>query len=177
MKNSRKKTLLDDKNRSDEPEMPFFRVSAYQQNTCAGVPVLCLWHEGVLVVLYFGGAFWGEDYGDDVESEGAVGYVVGGEEVPGGSDQFDFFGIVDGLFGRGEGFVGASSDLDEYDGRVGINHNEVDFAGGAGKVAGESFEALAFEELFGAFFAPSAERCSVGEQPASFEQHIVARGS
>jgi len=169
--------LLDDKNRSDEPEMPFFRVNAYQQNTCAGVPVLCLWHEGVLVVIYSGRALGGQDYCDDVESEGAVGYVVGGEEGLGGPEQFGFFGIGDGLFGWAEGFVGASSDLDKYDGRVGINHNEVDFAGGAGEVTGESFEALAFEELFGAFFAPSAEGCSVGEEPASFEQHIVARGS
>jgi len=148
-----------------------------QQNTCAGVPVVCLWHEGVLVVLYFGGAFWGEDYGDDVESEGAVGYVVGGEEGLGGPEQFGFFGIGDRLFGWAEGLVGASSDLDKYDGRVGINHNEVDFAGDAGEVAGESSEALAFEKFFGAFFAPSAEGCSVGEEPASVEQHIVARGS
>jgi len=99
-------------------------------------------------VFDFWGAFLGEDYGDDVESEGAVGYVVGGEEGPGGSDQFDFFGIGDGLFGWAEGLVGASSDLDKYDSRVGINHNEVYFAGGAGEVAGESFEALAFEKFF-----------------------------
>jgi hypothetical protein len=26
-----KKTLLDDKNRSDEPEMPFFRVNGYKK--------------------------------------------------------------------------------------------------------------------------------------------------
>lgn len=133
--------------------------------------------KGVFVVFDFWGAFWGENDCDDVESEGAVGDFVGGEEGLGGPEQFGFFGIGDGLFGWAEGFVGASSDLDKYDGRVGIDHNEVDFAGGAGEVAGESFEALAFEKLFGAFFAPSAERCSVGEEPASVEQHIVARGS
>ena len=63
-----------------------------------------------------------------------------------------------------EGFVRPGFDLDEDDSPVGIDHNQIDFAGFAGEVASESFEAFSFEELFAAFFAPSAEQFTVSQQ-------------
>jgi len=90
-------------------------------------------------VSYFCGAFWRQDYGYDVEAEGALGYVVGSEKIAGGPEQFAFFGIGDGPFGRAEDFIGPGPDLDKDEAGVGIDHNQVDFAGAAGEVADECF--------------------------------------
>ena len=124
--------------------------------------MLWLWHEGVLVVFYLGGAFGGQDYCDDVESARAAIYFVPCEEVAGCPNEFCFFGMCDGLFGRAEEFIGSGFDLDEDQARVGIDHDEIDFAAVAGEIAGEGLESFRFQVLLAAFFAPSAQRFVVG---------------
>ncbi|HUW19540.1 MAG TPA: hypothetical protein VMW16_09580 [Sedimentisphaerales bacterium] len=104
-----------------------------------------------------------EDDSHDVEAEGPVFYVVGGEEIAGGPERFGFFwGCDDGLDGV-EGFTRPGFDLDEDDRAVGVDHDQIDFAGLTGEVAGEEFEAFSFEEGFAAFLAPSAEPFAVGK--------------
>ena len=122
-----------------------------------------LWYKGILVVSYLFGAGLAEDYGDNVEAEGSVVDVVGGEKVAGGLGQSCFlWGCDDGLSGC-EAFVGPGFYLDKNNRAIGVDHNKVDFTGFAGEVAGEFFEAFSFEEFFAAFFAPSAEEFSVGQ--------------
>ena len=94
------------------------------------------------------------------------------EKITGGPYQSGFLGTCDGRFGRAESFVGPGSDLDKYDGPVGIDHNQVDFAGLAGEVAREGFEAFSSEEPLGAFFTPSAEQLAVGQQLAFVQEQI-----
>jgi len=127
-------------------------------------------------VLYLSGAFGGQDYCHHVESEWAVVYIVGCEEVAGCPDQFDLFGMCDGLFGRAEELIGSGFDLDEDQARVGIDHDEIDFAAVAGEIAGEGFESFCSQELFAAFFTPSAEGFYVGQESAAVEQHNIPRG-
>ena len=105
----------------------------------------------------------GQDDGDNVKAARAIFYVVGGEEVTGAADESDFLGGRDGVFGRSKGGIGFGPDLDEDYGAIGIDHDQVDFAGLAGKVAGEGFEAFAPEETLAAFFTPSAETLAVGQ--------------
>ncbi len=69
---------------------------------------------------------------------------MGCKKITSGPYQSGFLGGCDRRFGRAESFVRSGSDLDEDDGPVGINHNQVDFAGLAGEVACEGFEAFSF---------------------------------
>ncbi|GAG53117.1 unnamed protein product [marine sediment metagenome] len=112
---------------------------------------------------YLGWGGLAEDYGNNVEAEGSVLDIVGGEKVAGGPGQSCFlWGCDDGLGGC-EAFVGPGFYLDKNHRAVGVDHNKVDFTGFAGEVAGEFFEAFSFEEFFAAFFSPSAEEFSVSQ--------------
>jgi len=121
---------------------------------------------------YLYGAFLAEDYCNHVEAKRAVLNVVGCKKIAGGLEQSGFLGRRDGGFNRAESFVRLGSDLDKYDGAVGSYHNQVDFAGLAGEVAREGFEAFSFEEPLAAFFTPSAEQFAVGQQLAFVQEQI-----
>lgn len=118
-------------------------------------------------MLYLCGAFGGEDYCYDVESERAVVYIVGCDKVAGCSGEFYSFRVCDGLLGRAEAFVGSGFDLDEYQARIGIDHDQIDFPGLAREIACERFEAFCSQELFAAFLAPSPELLYVGHESAT----------
>ncbi len=113
-------------------------------------------------------AFWGQNEGYDIEAVGAGVDVVGGEEVAGGFDQAGSFGVGYGGFGGCEIFAGAGFNLDEYEGSVGVDHNEVNFAGFAGEISCESLQAAADEIFFAAFLAPFAQKGTVEQE--SFSQ-------
>jgi hypothetical protein len=102
-------------------------------------------------------AFLAKHYCNNVKANGSIFYYVGCEKITSGPQQFGFLGVCDGRFGRSKTFIGSGSDLDEYNGSVGSDHNKVDFAGFAGEVRGELFKAFFRQELFAAFLAPSSE--------------------
>ena len=102
-------------------------------------------------------------YRNDIKTKRAVLYVVGCEKITGGSGQSGLLGGGDGRLGGLESFGGFGSYLDKDDRAVAINHNQIDFAGFAGEVAGEGFEAFAYKMLLAAFFTPSAEQFRIGQ--------------
>ncbi len=116
-----------------------------------------LWHKSVFVISYLWGAFWRQDYCNNIKTKRPVINIVRCKKIAGGPYQSGFLGECDGRLGRAESFVRPGSDLDKDDGPVGIDHNQVDFAGLAGEVAGEGFEAFSFEEPLAAFFTPSSK--------------------
>jgi len=107
-------------------------------------------------------AFLAKHYCNNVKAKWSIFYFVGREKIAGGAEQFYFLGISNGQFRRSESFICFCSGLDEYNGSVWSDHNKVDFAGFAGKVAGELFKAFFRQELFAAFLAPSSEELWVG---------------
>jgi hypothetical protein len=104
-----------------------------------------------------------ENYRNYIEAKGAVIYIVGCKKILSSPEQPGFFRMCDGRFGWSKGFIGSGSDLNKNQGAVGINHNQVDFAGLAGEVASEFFEAFPFQKPQAAFFTPPAEQCPVGQ--------------
>jgi hypothetical protein len=140
-------------------------------NACQSVSWV-LWSECVFVVVdfWFGGFIEGNR--NDIEAEGAVLDTISGEEIAGGAEQPCFLGLCYRILGSGVIRAGLCSYLDEDNGAVGINHDQVKLAGLTGKVAGEGFEAFSFEELFAAFFAPSAEAFPVGQQLLPIQEQI-----
>ncbi len=125
-----------------------------------------------MVDIGFGGFV--EDNRNDIEAKGAAFYIICCEEIAGGAEQSGFFGFCDRIFGRGEIGAGFCSYLDEDNSAVGIDHDQVKLAGFAGEVAGEGFEAFSFQELFAAFFAPSAEAFAVGQQLLLIQEQICS---
>lgn len=85
-----------------------------------------------------------EYYGNDIKAKGAVFYIVRGEKIACGPEQFGPLGLRDGCFGRAKGLIGFGSDLDKDNGAISIDHNKVQLAGFAGEVAGERSEAFTF---------------------------------
>ena len=83
-------------------------------------------------------------YGDDIKAKGPVFYIMSGEKIPCGPELFGSLGMCDGGFGRAKGLIGFGPDLDKDYGAIGVNHNEVDFAGFAGEVGGEPSKAFTF---------------------------------
>lgn len=118
-------------------------------------------------MLYLGGAFGGQDYRYDVESERTIVYIVGCDKVAGCFGELLSLGMRDGLLGRAEAFVGSRFDLDEHQTRIGIDHDQIDFPGIAGEIAGESLEAFCSQEFFTAFLAPSPELLHIGQESAT----------
>jgi hypothetical protein len=112
---------------------------------------------------YLRGSFLAQHYRNNIEAAGPVLYFTGCEEITGSYFEFIFFIESDNRFDGFEIFAGPGFYLDENDGAIGIDHDEVDFAGFTGEVAGEFFEAFCFEIFFAAFFAPSAEEFAVGQ--------------
>ena len=104
-----------------------------------------------------------ENYCNNIKAKGAVLYIVGCKKILSSPEQPGFFRMCDGRFGWSKGFIGSGSDLNKDDGAVGINHNQVDFAGLAGEVASEFFEAFSFQKPQAVFFTPPAEQCPVGQ--------------
>ncbi len=114
--------------------------------------------EGVFVVSDLRSACAAQDYRDDIEAARTVLYIIAREEISGGSFQSVFFGRCDGILDIGEFFVGLGSDLNKDDTAVGIDHDQVKFAGFTAKISSECFEPFAFEELLALLFSPSAEQ-------------------
>ncbi len=85
-----------------------------------------------------------ENYRNNIEAKGAIFYIVGCKKILSSPEQPGFFRMCDGRFGWSKDFIGSGSDLNKDHGAVGINHNQVDFAGLAGEVTCESFEAFSF---------------------------------
>jgi hypothetical protein len=86
---------------------------------------------------------------------------VNREKITSGPKHSFFLGGSDGRFGRAEGFVGPGLDLDKNDSPVTVDHDKVDLAGFAGKIARKIFKTFSFEESLATFFAPSAEQCFI----------------
>ena len=82
------------------------------------------------------------------------------------------FGFCYNRLGRAEVLVRPGLDFDEDKRPVTIDHNQVDFAGLAGKVSSERFETFAFEEFLAAFFTPPAEQFLVRRRSACLLQQI-----
>ena len=66
-------------------------------------------------------------------------YIVCCKKVPSGPLQFMLFGRGNNLFGWRQAFINPGLYLDKNDSAVGRDHNQVDFAGLAGKISGEGF--------------------------------------
>jgi hypothetical protein len=113
-------------------------------------------------MFQFRSAFSAENYCNNIETKGTIFNIIGGEEITGGPRQLCLLCGSNRRLGRSEGLVGYCPYLDEDQSTIGVNHNEVDFAGFAGEIAGERFKAFSFEETLGAFFTPSAEAFLVG---------------
>ena len=88
---------------------------------------------------YFRAAGLAKHYRNDIETKRAVLYVVRCEKITGGSGQSGLLGGGDGRLGGLESFGGFGSYLDKDDRTIDIDHNQIDFAGLAGEVAGEGF--------------------------------------
>jgi len=81
-------------------------------------------------------------YGDNIKAKGTVLYIMRGQKIAGGPQQLHFFGMGDGIFGWAKAFLGFGPNLDKDDGAVGIDHDQVDFAGLAGEIASELSKAF-----------------------------------
>ena len=90
-------------------------------------------------MFYFGAGVFVEDNRNYIETIRAVFYIIGCEEIAGGAEQSGFLGLCYRIFGRGEIGVGFCSYLDEYNGAIGVDHDQVDFTGPAGEVASKLF--------------------------------------
>ncbi len=101
-------------------------------------------------------------YCHDVKATGSILNVMCCQKIACGCGQFAFLGGRDNRFYRVEGFVGPGFDLDKNKSAVGIDHNQIYFAGPAGIVAGELFHPFAFEEFFAESLAPSPEQFRIG---------------
>jgi len=93
-------------------------------------------------VPYLRSAGSAEHYRDDIKAKRTVLYFLACKKITRGPQQLHFFGMCDGFLRRAKAFVSLGSDLDKNDGAVGIDHNQVDFAGLAGKVASELSKAF-----------------------------------
>jgi hypothetical protein len=113
-------------------------------------------------MFQFRSAFSAENYCNNIETKGTIFNIIGGEKIPSGSEQSLSLGVRNRRFGRPKRFIGPGPHLDECDGPIRGDHNEVDFTGFAGEIAGERFQTFFLEEALGAFFAPSAEAFWVG---------------
>ena len=115
-------------------------------------------------------AWWSgpaEDYRYDVEAKGSVFDFVRCKKITGRSVQPGFFGRCDDRLDGLETLIGPGFDLDKDNSPVGIDHDEVDFAGFSGEVSGQFFEPFCFEESLRAFFSPAPEFFTVGQELAS----------
>ena len=126
-------------------------------------------------MFYIGAGGFVEDNRNNIKAIRAVVDIICCEKMAGGAEQPGFLGGCDRVFGGSEIGVGSCSYLDEDNRAIGVDHDQVKFAGFAGEIAGEGFEAFSFEELFATFFTPSAEVFAVGQQFAFFQQHTESR--
>ena len=117
-------------------------------------------------MFYRCGAGLAERYCNNIKTKRAVLDFVNCEKIASSPKQSDFFSRCDRRFGRPKTFIRSGFYLDKDDSPVGIDHNKVDFAGFAGEVASELFEAFSFQKLFAAFFPPLAEQFPIGQQLA-----------
>ena len=83
-----------------------------------------------------------QHYGDNIEAKRAVLYIMCGQKITRGPQQLHFFGMGDGIFGWAKAFLGFGPDLDKNNGAVGIDHDQIDFAGLAGEIASELSKAF-----------------------------------
>ena len=103
-------------------------------------------------------AFFTQDNGNDVEAKGAVFDVMHREKIAGGAVHSCFLVKCDGRLGGTKVLIRPGLDLDKDERPIGIDHNQVKFAGLASEITRERFEALSFEKSLAAFLAPSAEQ-------------------
>ncbi len=93
-------------------------------------------------MTYLWCAFWSEDNGDDVETQGFVVYAVLFEEMICGSDHFFSFVVVYGGLSLCEIFVATGLDFDKNNCPAGVCDDEVYFAHRAGVISGDCFTAF-----------------------------------
>jgi len=74
---------------------------------------------------------------DDVETAGAILYIILSKEIAGGFNHAGFLGKSDGRFCGCEGFIGPGFYLDKNNSAIGIGHDQVEFAGFTGKIFGK----------------------------------------
>lgn len=117
-------------------------------------------------------AFFAQDDCYHVEAARAFFYVIYGKKMACGPDHSGFFGFGDRRLGGAEIFVSPGLYLDKDKRAVFVYHNQVDFAGFAGEITSEGFEAFAFEEFLAAFLAPSAAQLFVRRRPSHVRQQI-----
>jgi hypothetical protein len=121
---------------------------------------------------YLRRAFFAQYDCHHVEATRAVFDIIGGKKIACRPEHSGFLGFGDGRLGRAEILVRSGLYLDKDKRPVAIDHNQIDFTGLAGEVAGERFETFAFEELLAAFFTPSAEQLFVRRRSALVRQQI-----
>jgi hypothetical protein len=93
---------------------------------------------------YLDGAGWRQNYRNNIEAKGTVFYIVSCKKILGGPVQFSFFCRRDNRLGRGENIIGSGFHFDKNDSSIASDHNQINFAGPAGEVSGELFEAFSF---------------------------------
>ena len=121
---------------------------------------------------YLRSAFLTQHNGNNIEAIGAIFNLMDFHKISCCSVDPFLLGLCNGLFRRNETVFSFTSDLDEDDSSVGIDHNKVELAGLAGKVAGESFKAFSFKESFAASLPPLAKGFSVCQEFTSVQQNI-----
>lgn len=117
-----------------------------------------------MVYLLSAGA--AEYYCNNVKAVGAIFDVVASEEVACGFEYFVLLVSCNEGFCGSEGVICSCFYLNENNGSVLVDHNEVNFAGFAGVISCKEIEPFFSEEFFCLFFAPSAEQLLIIEQLA-----------
>ena len=111
---------------------------------------------------YLDWAGWRQNYRNNVEAKETVFYIVSCKKILGGPVQFGFFSRGNNRLGRGETIISSGFYFYKNDSSIASDHNQINFAGPAGEVSGEFFEAFSFQKPFAAFFPPSAEQSTIG---------------
>jgi hypothetical protein len=117
----------------------------------------------------FGWAALAERYGNNIETVWPIFDFVGGDKITGRLCHPVHLRPCDYRFGRGKFLIGSCFDLDKNNRPVAIHHNQVDFAGLAGVVAREGFEAFSFEEFLALPLPPFAEQLDIRKKFASLK--------
>jgi len=147
-------------------------VEIYKKSQYSSRIIESLRHKSVFIMSYLLRAFFAEHNCYYVKTKRPVLDIVGGKKVACRPEHSGFFGFGDSRLGWAEILVRPGLYLDKDKRPVAVDHNQVNFAGLAGEVASECFEAFAFEEFLGAFFTPSAEQLLIHRRPAFVRQQI-----
>jgi hypothetical protein len=121
---------------------------------------------------YLRTVLFAQHYYDYVEAKRPLVDIIACKEISSGPYHSCFFWACDSRLRWTEILVRSGLDFDEDNASVVIDHNQIDFAALAGKIASECFETFVLEELLAALFAPSAERCFRFSIAGRFHRHF-----